>query len=84
MPENHPAKAITNYLEQTYPCITKWVKIHGWIEIGQIDGMPAFVMAMDEGGLVWEGKKRYKTLDEAFHALEQGLSAWMEDQLGTG
>jgi len=29
-------------------------------------------MALDEGGVVWEGKKKYKTLDQAFQALEKG------------
>jgi hypothetical protein len=39
--------------------------------------MPTFIMALDEGGLVWEGKKKYKTLDEAFRDLDEGLSGWM-------
>jgi hypothetical protein len=63
--------------EQLYPRITEWVQTHGWIELGQIDGMPTFIMALDEGGLVWEGKKKYKTLDEAFRDLDEGLSEWM-------
>ena len=68
--------------EQAYPYITEWVETHGWIEIGQIDGYSNFVMALDEGGVVWEGKKSYKTMDEAFQALEKGLSAWMKGQYG--
>jgi hypothetical protein len=26
--------------------------------------------------VTWEGKKKYKTLDEAFQALEKGLAEW--------
>ena len=34
--------------EQTYPHITRWVKEHGWIELGG-DGMsPSWVRALDE------------------------------------
>jgi hypothetical protein len=72
-----------NSFERAYPHITHWVKAHGWIEIGKIDGMSAFIMALDEGGLVWEGKRKYKTLGEAFKALEQGLSDWIEEQSGS-
>ncbi len=66
--------------ERAYPHITSWVKAHGWIEIGKIDGMSSFIMALDEGGLVWEGKRKYKTLGEAFEALERGLAGWIEEQ----
>jgi hypothetical protein len=30
--------------------------------------------------MVWEGKDAYKTLDEAFHDLEQGLERWMREE----
>jgi hypothetical protein len=63
--------------EQTYPLITEWVTTQGWIEIGQIEGMSPFIVALDEGGVIWEGKKKYKTLDEAFQALEKGLAEWL-------
>ena len=66
--------------EQAYPHITEWVTTHGWIEIGQIEGMPTFVLAIDEGGVAWEGKSTYKTLDEAFQTLDEGLAEWMEEQ----
>ena len=60
--------------EQAYPLITEWVTTQGWIEIGQIGGTSPFIMALDEGGVVWEGKKKYKTLKDAFEALENGLA----------
>lgn len=62
--------------EKSYPLITEWVTTQGWIEIGQIEGMSTFIIALDEGGMVWEGKKSYKTLDKAFQALEKGLAEW--------
>ena len=60
--------------EAKYPRISEWVKTQGWIELGQIDGFPNFVLALDEGGMVWEGKGSYKSMDEAFKALEEGIS----------
>ncbi len=37
------------------------------------------VRALDEGGLVWEGKTKYKTLDELWRDLEIGLANWMQE-----
>lgn len=62
--------------EETYPIITWWVKEHGWIEIGQDEASRSFARALDEGGMVWEGKERYATLDEAWQDLEAGLAEW--------
>jgi len=68
--------------EQTYPHITKWVQTQGWIEIGQAHSLSNFILALDEGGVVWEGKRTYKTMEEAFQSLEQGLAGWMKEQSG--
>jgi hypothetical protein len=68
--------------EQAYPRITQWVETHGWIEIGRIDGFSNFMLALDEGGMVWAGKRSYKTMDEAFRALEEALAAWIKEQHG--
>lgn len=66
--------------EQKYPHTTQWIKTHGWIEMGQIDGFSNFILALDEGGMVWEGKAKYASMDEAFEALEKGLAKWMKEQ----
>ena len=75
-------KPMINPFEKAYPNITRWVKTYGWVEIGQDDYNNSFVRALDEGGMVWEGSKKYKTLDEAMQDLEIGLSEWMEQQYG--
>ena len=72
-----PGKLNIATFEQAYPLITEWVTTQGWVEIGQIDGMSTFIIALDEGGAVWEGKKKYKTLNEAFQDLEKGLTEWL-------
>jgi len=37
----------------------------------------AFVKAIDEGGLIWEGNNRHQTIDEALRALDTGLAEWI-------
>ena len=56
--------------DQSYPHIAKWVRGYGWIEWG--DDLfplerPSCIRALDEGGLIWAGKDRYPTLDDALH-----------------
>jgi hypothetical protein len=60
--------------EATYPNITEWVTTHGWIEIGQDEYSRSMIRALDEGGMVWEGKTAYPTLDALFADLEANLS----------
>ena len=50
------------------------------IEIGQDDMSRSFIRALDDGGMVWEGRKSYPTLDAALQALETALAAWMQGQ----
>ena len=52
---------------------------HGWIEIGQDDYSPSFVRALDSGGMVWDGRETYATLDAALQALDTALGAWMKE-----
>lgn len=68
--------------ESLYPNIAYFVDAIGWIEMGRDDDSPltSFIRALDIGGMVWEGKDEYKTLDEAFQDLEQGLTQWMQEQ----
>ena len=37
------------------------------------------VRALDSGGMVWEGKDQYKSIDAALQDLEKGLEEWMEE-----
>ena len=51
--------------ETNYPHVARWVQDFGWIEIGQDDFSHSMVRALDIGGLIWEGKASYATLDAA-------------------
>ena len=69
-------------LEILYPHTNYFVDAIGWIEVGRDDdsSLTSFIKALNAGGMVWEGKDEYKTLDEAFQDLEQGLAEWMQEQ----
>lgn len=71
--------------EKTYPNIARWVDEHeGWIEIGyDVDSpLTSFVRALDCGGMPWEGKDSYDSLDEAMQDLDAGLEAVLKDIYG--
>jgi hypothetical protein len=51
---------------------------YGWIEIGQDDEPRSFIRVLDEGGMIWEGKSKYKSLDDALNDLEKALEKALE------
>ena len=57
----------------SFPNITLWVNGCGTVEIGYDPNTDSFIRAIDEGGMVWSGKSRYQTLDDALQDLEAGL-----------
>jgi hypothetical protein len=64
---------ISMQFEADYPNITRWVKDCGTVVIGYDPNRDSFVRAIDEGGMIWSGKSRYETIDDAVHDLEVGL-----------
>ena len=71
-----------NFAHQ-YPNVNRFVFEYGWIEIGSDDYSRSLIRALDPGGLVWEGKAVYDSLDEALADLERGLAQWMKE-VGAG
>ena len=66
-------------VDETFPAIAKWVRDHGWIEIGQ-QGLFGFVArALHEGGTQVEINE-FMTLAEAMAELEHGLVRWFEKE----
>ena len=49
--------------DATYPTIARWVQEYGWIEIGQDDMSRSFIRALNEGGMIWEGRKSHIPAD---------------------
>jgi hypothetical protein len=65
-------------IDERFPHLARWVAEFGWIEIGHDDYSQSFVRALDSGGMVWEGKRSYTSLDHALRALDRALGKWME------
>ena len=61
--------------EAAFPNITCWVKGFGTAEIGYDPQTGSFIRAIDKGGMVWSGESHYKSLDNAFEHLENGIKA---------
>lgn len=64
--------------EERYPNVAGWVK-EGWIEIGSDDYSRSFIKVLDIGGMIWEGKHEYETVDEALAEAEAAIAACLEE-----
>ncbi len=69
---------MTNF-SSTYPNIAAWTESYGWIEIGQDEESQSFIRVLDMGGMVWEGKSKYKSVDAALDDLEAALEKIIEE-----
>ena len=67
---------MTGHVTRTYLTLAAWVT-DGWIEIGRVEGRNSCVAALDERGLIWEGRPSYPSLDDALAALERGIARWL-------
>lgn len=71
--------------EKKYPNIARWIDEHtGWIEIGyKVDSpLNSYIRALDCGGMFWEGKESYETVEEALQDLNAGLEDILEEIYG--
>lgn len=71
-----PAPEPTLSTAALHPFVARWVAERGWIEIGVSEGSRSFIRALDEGGLIWEGRPSYPSLDAALMDLEAALARW--------
>jgi hypothetical protein len=69
-------------VDEAFPHLREWVTTYGWIEIGYDDYNRSFIRALDSGGMVWEGRMVYTTLNDALQALDDALAAWMKENFG--
>jgi hypothetical protein len=66
--------------DEMFPTIARWIsQEEGWVELGADHYSRSLVRALYGGGMVWEGKDDYKSLDEALRAMEEGIAAWLEE-----
>lgn len=77
MPSDKPSISF----EAQYPGIADWINRGGLIEIGPDNYTNSFIRAIDEGGTVWDSSEDYSTLDDALKALDEGIKAWIDENL---
>jgi hypothetical protein len=63
---------------EKYPNIAAWTK-DGWIEIGRNDYSTSMIRVLDEGGLIWEGGTRHKSIDKILQEAEDAIADWTEN-----
>jgi SWIM zinc finger len=63
---------------EKYPNIAGWIK-SGWIEIGRDGHSTSLIRVLDEGGLVWEGGTRHKSMDKILQEAEDAIADWTEN-----
>ena len=61
-----------------YPNIAGWIK-DGWIEIGRDGYSTSMIRVLDEGGLVWEGGTRHKSMDKILQEAEDAIADWTKN-----
>ena len=66
----------------SYPHLWRWAAEFGAVEIGHCGQTHSLIRLLDEGGIVWKGRRSYRTLDAALADAERGAARWMKDQLG--
>ena len=66
----------------SYPHLWRWIAEFGTVEIGYCGQTRSFIRALDEGGLIWKGRRSYPNLHAALADAEAGVSRWMREQLG--
>jgi hypothetical protein len=59
-----------------YPHVDEWVQGDGWIEIGYDDNTQSFIRVLDEGGMIWSGRARYTSVDEALAEANGAIETW--------
>ncbi len=70
---------MTQFADQAFPHLTRWVTTYGWVEIGQDVYSRSFVRALTEGGMIWEGEETYTNLTDALQKLDAAVGAWMKE-----
>ena len=66
-------REVSRVIEGQFPLLAWWVQGGGWIEFGETEYSRSLVRVLDIGGMLWESKKRYRSLDEMLQAAEQAL-----------
>src|SRR4051812_8731527 len=68
-----PIITVPQGFDEAFPAVVRWVKTQGRIEIGVEGGQGFVVRALDDGGMVFEGKGG-QSVGEALTALQRRIA----------
>ena len=60
--------------------IARWLVAHGTIEFGYCPNTPSAVRVLDEGGLVWQGRRSYRSFAAALADCEANVSRLLREE----
>ena len=63
----------------SYPHLRRWTAEFGTVEIGHCGQTRSFIRVLDEGGIIWKGRRSYTTLDAALADAEAGVTRRLGD-----
>ena len=69
---------MADLFDERFPNIADWVLGDGYLEIGRDEDSRSLVRALDMGGMLWEGKTRYASVEELLQDLDKALAEIME------
>jgi len=75
-------KRIKSTESVSHPHLWRWVTQFGGVEIGYCHQTRSFIRVMDEGGMVWRGRRSYRSLEAALADADVGAARWMKEELG--
>ena len=76
-----PKKA-TKVTPESHPGIARWVDAYGTVEFGYCGQTRSSIRVLDEGGLVWSGRSRYKSFDAALADCDANLTRLLREEYG--
>ena len=71
-------RVVPDDFTERYPNIAGWIK-DGWIEIGRDGHSTSVIRVLDEGGLIWEGGTRHRSMDKILQEAEDAIADWMQN-----
>ena len=68
--------------EEKYPTISWWFSSDGLVELGRYtdDGIFSMIRVLDVGGMLWEGKEEYDSIEDALNDAEEFLAGWKKEE----
>ncbi len=67
---------------ETHPSIARWVAAHGTIEFGYCPNTRSAIRVLDEGGLIWQGQRSYKSFAAALADCEVNIARLLHEEYG--